>query len=437
MKPFSFNTTINNADEFQLKLLNWAHTFNVCALFNSNQYPNYPYAKNDFILAVNAIETLEGNKGNPWQQIEKQLKANPNWWYGYLTYDLKNYTEDLSSENTDLIQFPDYFFFVPKWIFKIKDNEVFIYSDRPIHEEIINEINLTAINKQKNEDIYLKERMSKTTYLEKLDQILEHIRKGDIYEVNFCQEFFETQKGINPIQTYVDLNTISKAPFSCFLKIDQKYLISSSPERFLKKEGNKIISQPIKGTAKRSSNPLEDQEIKLQLQQSLKDTTENIMIVDLVRNDLSKTSIPGTVKVEELNQVYSFEQVHQLISTISSQVDEQTHPIEVIKHAFPMGSMTGAPKVMAMELIEQYEESKRGLYSGAVGYFDPKGNFDFNVIIRSIMHDAESKNTSVQVGGAITYDSDPEQEYEECLIKISAMKQVLEAQDRKPEKMSL
>ena len=161
------------------------------------------------------------------------------------------------------------------------------------------------------------------------------------------------------------------------------------------------------------------------------------MIVDLVRNDLSKTSIPGTVKVEELNQVYSFEQVHQLISTISSQVDEQTHPIKVIKHSFPMGSMTGAPKIMAMELIEHYEESKRGLYSGAVGYFDPKGNFDFNVIIRSIMHDAESKNTSVQVGGAITYDSDPEQEYEECLIKISAMKQVLEAQDRKPEKMSL
>lgn len=437
MKPFSFNTTINNAEEFQLKLLNWAHTFNVCALFNSNQYPNYPYAKDDFILAVNAIDTLQTNKENPWQQIENQLKANPNWWYGYLTYDLKNFTEDLSSENTDLIQFPDYFFFVPQWIFKIKDNELFIYSDSPIHEEIINEINLTAINKQKNEDICLKEQMSKTTYLEKLDHILEHIRKGDIYEVNFCQEFFETKKRINPIQTYIELNAISKAPFSCFLKIDQKYLISSSPERFLKKEGNKIISQPIKGTAKRGSNPSEDREIKLQLQRSLKDTTENIMIVDLVRNDLSKTSIPGTVKVEELNQVYSFEQVHQLISTISSQVDEQTHPIKVIKHSFPMGSMTGAPKIMAMELIEQYEESKRGLYSGAVGYFDPKGNFDFNVIIRSIMHDAESKNTSVQVGGAITYDSDPEQEYEECLIKISAMKQVLETQDIKPEKMSL
>lgn len=427
MKPFSFNIHIENSSNFQFKLLNWAQTFDVCALFNSNSYPNFPYSDHDFLLAVDAIKTIPYHKGKAWETIQKKLTAEPNWWYGYLSYDLKNNIEDLRSNNKDGIQLPSYFFFVPKWIFKLKENELFIYSDFPIDKSLIHEILKTPISKNEQKDnIELKSRLSKEEYLDKLESILEHIRRGDIYEVNFCQEFYETQKEINPIQTYFDLNEISKAPFSCFLKLKDKFLISSSPERFIKKKGNKIISQPIKGTAKRGLTPIEDQDIKIQLQQSVKDTTENIMIVDLVRNDLSKTSIPGTVKVEELNQIYTFEQVHQLISTISSEVDSSTDPIDIIKNAFPMGSMTGAPKVMSMEIIEQYEQTKRGLYSGTVGYFDPRGNFDFNVIIRSILYNQAEQYISVQVGGAITYDSIPEEEYEECLIKMGAMAKILE-----------
>ena len=426
MKPFCFNITIDDSELFQEQLLNWAQQFKVCALFNSNQYPNYPYAKNDFILAVDATDTITDNNQNPWSNIQNKLDQNPNWWYGFLSYDLKNSIEELSSKNEDLIKIPDYFFFSPRWIFSLEQNNLKVYSDFPIDEKLILDITCTKSQESKYDAIRLQPRITQTQYIKTIDKIIEHIKKGDIYEINFCQEYFAKGKEINPLLAYLELNRISKAPFSCFLKIEDKYLISSSPERFLKKEGQKVISQPIKGTAKRGKDPLEDQKIKLDLQQSLKDTTENIMIVDLVRNDLSKNSIPGTVKVEELNQVYTFKQVHQLISTISAQIEVKTPVTQVIKDAFPMGSMTGAPKVMAMKLIEQYEATKRGLFSGAVGYFDPDGNFDFNVIIRSILYNSTLKNTSVQVGGAITYDSDSQKEYAECLIKADAMRKVLE-----------
>ena len=203
-------------------------------------------------------------------------------------------------------------------------------------------------------------------------------------------------------------------------------MLSASPERYLKKSGNTIISQPIKGTAKRSKNKTEDAQLKTELENNTKERSENIMIVDLVRNDLSQTAIKGSVKVEELCKVYTFNQVHQMISTITSQIETTTHPIEVIKTTFPMGSMTGAPKISAMNIIEQLEETKRGLYSGAVGYFSPTGDFDFNVIIRSILYNATNKYVSYSVGSAITAKSDPQSEYEECLIKAKAMCEVLE-----------
>ncbi len=204
-------------------------------------------------------------------------------------------------------------------------------------------------------------------------------------------------------------------------------MLSASPERYLKKEGNTIISQPIKGTSKRSENLKEDEALKEQLKQDLKERSENIMIVDLVRNDLSLTAIKGSVEVKELCEVYSFKQVHQMISTVTSKIDKNTHPVDVIKTSFPMGSMTGAPKISAMKIIENLEETKRGLYSGAVGYFSPDGDFDFNVVIRSILYNSTKQYVSYSVGSAITAKSDPLKEYEECLIKAKAMRQVLES----------
>ena len=242
---------------------------------------------------------------------------------------------------------------------------------------------------------------------------------------NFCQEFYAENTEINPLKVYQDLNNISEPPFAVFLKINHHYLLSASPERYIRKEGNKIISQPIKGTAKRLKSKFDDEKIASDLAKDAKERSENVMIVDLVRNDLSKSAIKGSVKVEELCKVYSFKQVHQMISTVVCEIDEKITPIQVLKDTFPMGSMTGAPKVSAMKIIEKYENTRRGLYSGAVGYFTPNGNFDFNVVIRSILYNQEKKYVSYSVGSAITAKSNPEKEYEECLLKAKAMKFVL------------
>lgn len=274
-------------------------------------------------------------------------------------------------------------------------------------------------------EVKIKLRIHKDEYHQKVTKLLEHIHRGDIYEANFCQEFFAEKTTINPFKTYQQLNEISEPPFATFIKIDELYVLSASPERYIRKEGSKIISQPIKGTAKRYVNKIEDDKIAYDLARDEKERAENIMIVDLVRNDLSKIAKKGSVKVEELCGVHSFKQVHQLISTVVSEIEDAIHPVDVLKETYPMGSMTGAPKVSAMKIIEDLEETKRGLYSGTVGYFTPDGDFDFNVIIRSILYNEKEKYVSFSVGGAITAKSIPEKEYEECLLKAKAMKHVL------------
>jgi len=271
----------------------------------------------------------------------------------------------------------------------------------------------------------VQQRISKESYLEKASKILDHIHRGDIYEANFCMEFFAENAIINPMEKFLKLNEISKSPLAVYFKNNKQFLLSASPERYLKKEGELIISQPIKGTAKRFQDPIEDEKSKNQLASDPKERAENIMVSDLVRNDLSRTAQKGSVKVEELCGIYSFEQVHQMISTITSKLDSQYAVVDLIKTTFPMGSMTGTPKVSVLKIIEELEETKRGLYSGAVGYFTPNSDFDFNVVIRSILYNQEKKYVSFSVGSAITSQSVPESEYEECLLKAKAMREVL------------
>jgi para-aminobenzoate synthetase component I len=238
-------------------------------------------------------------------------------------------------------------------------------------------------------------------------------------------EFFVENATINPLEKFQKLNEISKSPLAVYFKNNTHFLLSASPERYLKKEGETLISQPIKGTSKRYSDPIEDEKSKNQLALDPKERSENIMVSDLVRNDLSRTAQKGSVKVTELCGIYSFEQVHQMITTITSKIDAKYSAVEVIRTTFPMGSMTGTPKVSVMKIIEDLEETKRGLYSGAVGYFTPNGDFDFNVVIRSILYNQENKYTSFSVGSAITSQSIPEKEYIECLLKAKAMREVL------------
>ncbi len=421
---------ISNPELVKQQLLLWSQQFDTVVWLDSNNY-NHHQLQYDAILVVDEFTSIQTDYENAFEKLKEYQSITNDWIFGYLTYDLKNDVEALSSVNFDGLGFPDLYFFQPQKIFLLKGDTLEMQYLMMVDDEF--EVDLKAILESQEDSLKTSEspikihlRIHKDEYFAKVNTMLEHIHRGDIYEANFCQEFFAEETQISPLETYNKLNRISKPPFATFLKLNDKYLLSASPERYIKKVGQTIISQPIKGTAKRSENVLEDAQLKEALKNDIKERSENVMIVDLVRNDLSKTAIKGSVQVKELCKVYTFDQVHQMISTVESKVSSDVSPIDVIKTTFPMGSMTGAPKISAMKIIEELEESKRGLYSGAVGYITPEGDFDFNVVIRSILYNETHQYVSYSVGGAITAKSDPLKEYEECLIKAKAMREVLE-----------
>lgn len=424
----SIHKQISNPKLFKKQLLFWSEQFREIIFMDSNDYPQ-DYSSYDCILAVDAFTSIKTDYHNAFEDLKQYQQITKDWLFGYLSYDLKNDIEDLQSNNYDGLNFPDLFFFQPKKLFLLKGNELEIQYLNMCDDEIEEDFEeITQIRKSKvesNTDLLIQQRISRESYLEKAARILEHIHKGDIYEANFCMEFFVENATIDPIEKFIKLNEISQPPFAVFFKNNKYFLLSATPERYLKKEGELIISQPIKGTSQRFSDPVEDEKSKMQLAMDPKERAENIMITDLVRNDLSRTAQKGTVEVTELCGIYSFMQVHQMISTITSKLDSKYSVADVLKTTFPMGSMTGAPKISAMKIIEEQEETKRGLYSGAVGYFAPNGDFDFNVVIRSIVYNQEKQYVSFSVGSAITAQSIAEKEYEECLLKAKAMRDVL------------
>ncbi|WP_309641504.1 aminodeoxychorismate synthase component I [Flavobacterium sp.] len=424
----NFHKQIANPQAFKQQLLTWSQDFREVVFLESNQHQD-AYSQYDCVLAVDAFTSMKTDYFNAFEDLKQYQQTTNDWLFGYLSYDLKNDVEMLYSANHDGLQFPDLFFFQPKKLFLLKGNDLEIHYLTMCDDEVesdFSDIQLTTYNLQTTTDnINIQQRISKEAYVQKVKKMLEHIHHGDIYEANFCMEFYAENATINPLEKFLKLNEISQAPFSVFLKNHQHYLLSASPERYIKKDGERIISQPIKGTSKRFANVDEDETSKNNLANDPKERAENIMITDLVRNDLSRTAQKGSVQVEELCGIYSFLQVHQMISTITSKLKDEYSAIDVLKTTFPMGSMTGAPKISAMQIIENLEETKRGLYSGAVGYFTPDNDFDFNVVIRSILYNQEEQYVSFSVGSAITSQSIPENEYEECLLKAKAMLEVL------------
>jgi len=411
--------TIPDVALFRKQVLRWANRFEVCAIYDSNNFED-PYSEFDLLVAVDFNDKLETNYGNAFQQLEIFRSNNAGWIFGGLGYDLKNEIEELHSNNEDPIQFPDLFFFSPKHLLLLKGNKLSIKSNQgeSIAKEIF-EVTIPDVEPTLRTDIQCK--FSKEKYIKTVNQLKAEISAGNIYETNFCIEFFSDSTEINPVLVYEKLSLNSPTPFSNYFKWFDKYIIGASPERFLAKRGNKLISQPIKGTAKRGQNTEEDLENKNALANHPKERQENVMIVDLVRNDLTKSAKPGTVKVEELFGIYSFRQVHQMISTVVCEAKDDLNVVDILKNTFPMGSMTGAPKIKAMQLMEEYERTKRGIYSGAIGYISPNNDFDFNVVIRSVLYNSSSGYLSFQAGSAITYYADAEKEYEECLLKISGI----------------
>ena len=408
--------------------------FKHICIFDSNEADNDK--KNlisSKIVAIGATQEFNYKQSkNALSDLQQFFDQKKGWYFGHLSYDLKNELEDLTSDNADKLGFPLLHFFSPKVVLQIENKTLTVfYDDAFVTELEANEIVdfafqvETSKKASSNPSIKIQSKITKTEYLDSVNKLKEHIRKGDIYEVNFCQEFFAENASIDTTKIYTNLNAISGAPFAAYCKFIDHYLLCASPERFLQKRGNKLISQPIKGTTKRSNDATEDQQLKITLQNNAKERSENVMIVDLVRNDFSRIAKKGSVHVDELCEIYSFKQVHQMISTISCEIAPNVNFTEIIKSLFPMGSMTGAPKISAMKLIEKYESTKRGLYSGAVGYISPDGDFDFNVVIRSILYNSKNNYASFMVGSAITDKAEAEAEYEECLLKAKAMFEVL------------
>lgn len=411
-------------------MLSWANQFNICCFLDNNNYPSR-HNSYECLLAVGSVNTFVALAAN--HQTLNDLKAFVNttndWLFGHIAYDFKNAIYPLTTKHKSNISFPEAVLFQPEIIVKIVTETVTIESLTIEPHKVLQAIEATPIDVENKEpsNVNIQPKISRQDYIEAIKKIKQHIQAGDCYELNFCQEFFAENTTINPLEVYLKLNKISPTPFSCFYKFDDNYLLCASPERYVKKIGNTIISQPIKGTAKRNLVDSEkDEALKKALQQSQKETSENVMIVDLVRNDLSKIATKASVKVDELFGVYSFPQVHQMISTVSANLKDNTDVADMLKATFPMGSMTGAPKYKVMQLIEEYEQSKRGVYSGCVGYISPQKEYDFNVVIRSIMYNETAEYVSYQVGGAITHYCNAEDEYEECLLKAKAMEAALQ-----------
>jgi para-aminobenzoate synthetase component I len=417
--------TITDLENAKKKMLSWANQFGIFCFLDNHRYQTN-YHSVECLLAIGNKNSFIANAGNALNDLQNFLNEKPRWLFGHLGYDLKNEVESVTSSHENKVGFPDVFFFGPKIIIRLSEKEMEIECDEDagkIFEEIMRSEEINALQ---NDPVNIQQRVSKKEYIQTIGQLKKHILRGDCYEINYCMEFFAENAVVDPLLVYQKLSNTSPNPFSTLYKLEDKWLICASPERFLKKEENKILSQPIKGTSSRFlKDDSKDKKSKEALYASEKDRSENVMVVDLVRNDLARVCKEGTVKVDELFGVYSFPQVHQMISTVSGELKDEISFSEIIRSTFPMGSMTGAPKRRVMELIDQYERSGRGIFSGAVGYITPETDFDFNVVIRSIMYNASEKYLSFMAGSGITFYSEAENEYEECLMKAEAMRRVL------------
>lgn len=401
-------------------MLSWVNRFSIFCFLDNHRYQTN-YHSIECLLAVGAKDSFSGTLN----ELQTFVDKNKSWLFGHLGYDLKNTIEGLSSTHPDKVGFPDIFFFEPEIIIRLSENEMKIEAENEAEaERIFSEIMDTGYRMlDKENTIQISQRVTREEYIDTIARLKKHILRGDCYEINYCMEFLAENAVIDPLSVYQKLSSTSPNPFSALYKLDDKWLICASPERFLKKEGKKILSQPIKGTSSRFiKDEKKDKKSRDELFTSEKDRSENVMVVDIVRNDLARVCREGTVKVDELFGIYSFPQVHQMISTVSGELKDDISFTEIIKATFPMGSMTGAPKRKVIELIEKYERSKRGIFSGAVGYINPEKDFDLNVVIRSIMYNASEKYLSLMAGSGITFYSDAEKEYEECLLKAEAMK---------------
>jgi para-aminobenzoate synthetase component I len=391
-------------------------------------------------VGIGCLRAIEHAHDAEWgiETLDGLSNFDGQWTYRIISYDLKDKLERIAPNLKNVHAMPMALTIFPSHVFKFRvDDDVegfqILFGD---FTELANACHLmikkirqafdsetTAM--QTIEESRLRPTITEVSYREALEKIKMHLLRGDIYEVNYCQEFKGNSRLLDPFEVWLQLLQNTSAPFAAYMQHGDWVLLCASPERFLQRKGQKLLSQPIKGTKKRSADPIEDDQLKSALRHSAKDRSENIMIVDLVRNDLARLAEKDTVFVKELCAVYSFKTVHHLISTIEATIPRETNLSAILQATFPMGSMTGAPKISAIQIAESLESFRRGWYSGSIGFVDPNGDFDFNVIIRSVIYNSKNHTLTCGVGGAITVASMAEAEYEESLLKANAIRMTI------------
>ncbi len=415
MKRHTFGLNTLSPQILKTLLINQFSTNEYYSYLDSNNHTD-PYGRYEWLVAIGA-EAIYQPREDSFEGLKNFYEENKDWLFGHLSYDLKNELEEISTSNPEKVGFKPMIFFVPTTVIYSRQGQVIAESLEFTNED---ELLASLSRDKKHEEDTATELVSQTSkeeYLKQAALLKDHLQYGNIYEINYCIEFSTQVEQFNATSVFKKLNRSARAPFAVFYRNGDQYLLCASPERYLQKAGSTLTSQPIKGTIRRAATLQEDELLKKDLLASEKERSENVMITDLVRNDLSRTAAKASVKVTELFGIYSFNTVHQMITTIQSELAEKYHFTEALKTTFPMGSMTGAPKPRAMQLIEEHETFARNLYSGAVGYITPDGDFDFNVVIRSLFYNAETHYLSARVGSAITIHCDAENEYEECLLK--------------------
>ncbi len=435
-----FTSEFSSSQQLKTTLFDFAQTqggrFGNKLYLDSNEHQD-PHGAFGALLALDPVGELriDAAQSGDWERLSVWQKTQKDWCFGHISYDFKNAQEQLQSANWDGIGFPEVYFFVPARILMVQGRTlVGLYLEERTQqwpddlkeiEKIFKQIPNEPHQRMSEAGIELQGRWTQEQYQEKFGKIQQHIQRGDIYETNFCQEFYREDTVIDPAVVFKQLNGYSKAPFSAFYQLEDRYALCASPERYLTKKGKKLISQPIKGTLKRLSDPKLDEPAVAEFIKSPKERRENIMITDLVRNDLSIVAARDSVQVQELCTLKSYEHVHQLVTTVRAELKADRDPVDALKATFPMGSMTGVPKIRALQLMEDFEDHQRGLYSGTIGYFTPEGDFDFNVVIRTLLYNSSNKYLSLSVGGALTSTANAHDEYQECLLKAESLRTVL------------
>ena len=415
--------------DLKLRMLNWANQFSILVFLDSNNYPSIN-GRYECLLAVCEQQSMPYDQCHSLEEVQQLHDSRKDWLFGHINYDYKNIIEpSLNTAHGFKTGFPSLHFFIPSTVCYIDcaqatltietfANPLAVFNAIMAMEIANNEVRLPKLQFSSVTD--------KAFYLASIAKLRAHILEGDCYEINYCSERYCSGVAVDPLQVFMALNKLSPAPFAAYYRLNSSYLMCASPERYLQKNGDSLLAQPIKGTARRDGDAAADEQIKTALKNDLKERAENVMIVDLIRNDLSRSCEVGSVVVNELFGIYTFPQVHQMISSISGRLRQDRTFTDAIRFSFPMGSMTGAPKYKVMQLTDKYERAAREIYSGAVGYITPSGDFDFNVVIRSLMYNAHTQYLSYQTGGAITYDSIAENEWEETRLKAWALERLFQ-----------